>query len=61
MSKVADVEPGQCQLNGPQTTGREYRNLSEPVYGVRCDQDVAVVTRDGIELLADLHRPDGGG
>jgi hypothetical protein len=24
------IEPGQCRLNGPQTTGREYRNLSQP-------------------------------
>jgi len=61
MSKVAGVEPGQRQLNGPQTTGREYRNLSEPAHGMRCDQDVAVVMRDGVELLADVHRPDTGG
>ena len=24
------VEPGQGRLNGPQTTGRNYRNLSQP-------------------------------
>ena len=58
MSKVAGIEPGQRQLNGPQTTGREYRNLSEPAHGMRSDQDVAVVMRDGVELLADVHRPD---
>jgi uncharacterized protein len=61
MSKVAGVEPGQRQLNGPQTTGREYRNLSEPAYGMRCDEDVAVAMRDGVELLADVHRPDAEG
>jgi putative CocE/NonD family hydrolase len=60
MPKVAGVEPGQRQLNGPQTTGREYRNLSEPVYRMRSDQDVAVPMRDGIDLLADVHRPDDG-
>ena len=61
MTKVAGVEAGQRQLNGPQTTGRSYRNLSEPTHSSRCDQDVAVPMRDGIELLADVHRPDGGG
>jgi hypothetical protein len=55
MSKVAGIEPGQRQLNGPQTTGREYRNLSAPTHGMRCDQDAAVVMRDGVELLADVH------
>ena len=33
--KVSGTEPGQRQLNGPQTTGREYRNLSVPDNG-RC-------------------------
>lgn len=48
-------------LNGPQTTGREYRNLSEPQYAVHHDLDVAVPVRDGISLLADVHRPDAEG
>jgi predicted acyl esterase len=61
VSKVAGVEPGQRHLNGPQTTGRDYRNLSQPAHGMRCDQNVAVGMRDGIELLADVHRPDGDG
>ncbi len=61
MPKVAGIDPGQRQLTGPQTTGREYRNLSEPSHGVRCDQDVVVVMRDGVELLADVHRPEGDG
>jgi putative CocE/NonD family hydrolase len=61
MSKVAGIDPGQRRLNGPQTTGREYRNLSEPAHGMRTDQDVAAVMRDGVELLADVHRPDGAG
>jgi len=61
MSKVAGIEPGQRQLNGPQTTGREYRNLSAPAHGMRSDQDVAAVMRDGVELLTDVHRPDADG
>ena len=61
MSKVAGVGRGQRHLNGPQTTGREYRNLSEPAHRMRCDQDAAVGMRDGVELLADVHRPDGDG
>jgi uncharacterized protein len=60
-SGVSGVDPGQRQLNGPQTTGREYRNLSEPSYAAVCDQDVAVVVRDGTTLLADVHRPDADG
>ncbi|WP_445169950.1 CocE/NonD family hydrolase [Mycolicibacterium sp. Dal123E01] len=46
-------------LNGPQTTGREYRNLSTPDHGTTTDINVAVPMRDGITLLADVHRPDG--
>jgi putative CocE/NonD family hydrolase len=60
-STVAGVEPGQRQLNGPQTTGREFRNLSEPRYESVCDEDVAVPMRDGARLLADVHRPDSEG
>lgn len=48
-------------LNGPQTTGREYRNLSEPQYRRRRENNVAVAMRDGTRLLADVHRPDGQG
>ncbi|MET0475605.1 MAG: CocE/NonD family hydrolase [Mycobacterium sp.] len=44
-------------FNGPQTTGREYRNLSEPEHGVRHDLNVTVPIGDGISLLADVHRP----
>jgi uncharacterized protein len=54
---VAGTEPGQRQLNGPQTTGRDYRNLSRPEYEMTRDDDVAVPMRDGIRLLADVHRP----
>ena len=58
---VSGTEPRQRQLNGPQTTGREYRNLSSPDYTSICDTDVAVAVRDGTRLLVDVHRPDAPG
>jgi predicted acyl esterase len=58
---VSGTAPGQRQLNGPQTTGREYRNLSEPSFGATADDNVVVPMRDGVELLADVHRPDADG
>lgn len=54
---ASGVEPGQRRLNGPQTTGREYRNLSRPSHAMTRDDDVAVPMRDGIHVLADVHRP----
>jgi predicted acyl esterase len=51
----------QKQLNGPQTTGREYRNLSAPEHGIRHHVNVATPMRDGISLMADVHRPDADG
>ena len=51
------IEPGQRRLNGPQTTGRKYRNLSQPAHAMAQDDDVAVPMRDGVTLLADVHRP----
>lgn len=59
--EASGTEPGQRQLNGPQTTGRAYQNLSEPKHRWMCDHDVAVPMRDGINLIADIHRPLGGG
>ena len=49
--------PGQRRLNGPQTTGREYRNFSQPTHAMAQDDDVAVAMRDGVTLLVDVHRP----
>jgi uncharacterized protein len=49
------------QLNGPQTTGRDYRNLSEPQHRVRRENNVEITVRDGTTLLADVHRPDAEG
>lgn len=54
---TAGFEPGQRRLNGPQTTGRVYRNLSKPAYTATRDDDVRVPMRDGVDLLADVHRP----
>jgi predicted acyl esterase len=54
---VSGIEPGQRQLNGPQTSGREYRNLSKPEHETARDDDVAVPMRDGVQLLADVFRP----
>jgi uncharacterized protein len=48
-------------LNGPQTTGRDYRHLSEPAFAVRHDVNTAALMRDGVTLLTDVHRPDTDG
>jgi putative CocE/NonD family hydrolase len=55
--KASGIEQGQRRLNGPQTTGRDYRNLSQPTHTMTRDGDVPVPMRDGINLLADVHRP----
>jgi predicted acyl esterase len=57
-SRVSGTEAGQRRLNGPQTTGRDYRNLSAPEYSTVRDDDVVVSMRDGTKLLADVHRPN---
>jgi len=54
---VSGIEPGQRQLNGPQTSGREYRNLSMPSLEMDSDFDVSVPMCDGVELLADIYHP----
>ena len=54
---ISGTEPGQRRLNGPQTTGRDYRNLSQPSHTMSRVDDVPVPMRDGINLLADVHRP----
>jgi predicted acyl esterase len=54
---VAGFEKGQRKLNGPQATGRTYRNLSQPTHAMARDDDVRIPMRDGVELLADVHRP----
>jgi putative CocE/NonD family hydrolase len=59
--RASGIEPGQRRLNGPQTTGREYRNLSRPVHAITRDDDVSIPMRDGVNLLADVHRPAEAG
>ena len=59
--KASGVEPGQRRLNGLQTTGREYRSLSEVEFNTKRTNDVAISMRDGTKLLADLFQPDAGG
>jgi uncharacterized protein len=44
--KVSGVEPGQRQLNGTQTTGRDYKDLSTPEYEMTHDFDVEAPMRD---------------
>jgi predicted acyl esterase len=52
---------GEAPLNGPQTSGREYRNLSAPAHPVGREEDVAVPMRDGVRLMADVYRPAAEG
>ncbi len=58
---AAGTAPGERRLNGPQTTGRDYRNLSEPLHRMTTDENVEVRLRDGARLFADVHRPADGG
>jgi predicted acyl esterase len=55
------TEPGQRRLAGIQTTGRAYRNLSDPIHAIRREDNVRVAMRDGVGLMVDLHRPDDPG
>ncbi|MFT3767614.1 MAG: CocE/NonD family hydrolase [Minicystis sp.] len=59
--KVAGIDPGQRALNGIQTTGRSYRNLSQPAHAIREEHDLEIPVRDGITLVADVLRPDAEG
>jgi predicted acyl esterase len=58
---AAGTGAGERRLNGPQTTGRTFRNLSEPRYRTRRDDDVPVILRGGERLLADVIRPAADG
>ncbi|MFC6712665.1 CocE/NonD family hydrolase [Branchiibius cervicis] len=59
--RVAGIEPGQRHLNGPQTTGRTYRNLSAPDHVMTHDFDVAAPMRDGVDLMVDVWSPEEPG
>ncbi|WP_317451408.1 CocE/NonD family hydrolase [Gordonia jinghuaiqii] len=61
MTRVSGVDKGQRRLNGIQTSGREFRDLSEPVYEMAASINVEVPMRDGTTLLADIYRPEGVG
>ena len=51
------IVPGQRRLDGSQTTGPRISQLSHPTHAMAQDDDIAVPMRDGINLLADVHRP----
>ncbi|HEY3916143.1 MAG TPA: CocE/NonD family hydrolase [Stellaceae bacterium] len=55
---ISGISPGERQLAGVQTSGRSYRDLSEPLYDAIATPDIAVPMRDGVALLADIHRPE---
>jgi putative CocE/NonD family hydrolase len=59
--KASGAEPGQRQLNGPQTTGGEYHSLGKPEFDIKRSNDVAISRRDGTKLLSDLFQPDAEG
>lgn len=59
--KASGIEHGQRQLNGPQTTGHDYVNLSVAEYGIARENSVEVTMRDGTILLADIWRPNADG
>ncbi|MCU1513655.1 MAG: peptidase, partial [Microbacteriaceae bacterium] len=59
--KASGTHKGQRQLNGPQTTGREYHDLSEPQYRITRENSVRIPMRDGTILLADVWRPATNG
>jgi putative CocE/NonD family hydrolase len=61
VTAASGIEPGQRRLNGIQTAGRELRNVTAPMFGIATFEDVAVRLRDGVELQADVYRPDAEG
>ena len=60
---TSGVDPGQRLLNGPQTTGRDYRNLSPVQFRMRRENDVRIPLRDGTvparRRVPAGHRPAG--
>lgn len=50
-----------ARLNGPQTTGRSFRQLSQPEHRVAEELDVPIEVRDGTRLMADVFRPRSPG
>ncbi|MGH6670885.1 MAG: CocE/NonD family hydrolase [Xanthobacteraceae bacterium] len=61
LKKTAGTGDGERQLNGPQTTGRAYANLSIPEFHIDASRiNVPIPVRDRVELLADIFLPSGG-
>ena len=55
--KAARTEPGERRLNGAQTSGREYRNLSETEFDIDRTNEIEIPMRDGTMLRADVFLP----
>ena len=58
--RAAGSGPGQRRLNGTQTSGREYRNLSEVQFSMDRTNSVDIPLRDGTKLRADVFLPTTG-
>lgn len=58
--RAAGNGPGQRRLNGTQTSGRGYRNLSEVQFSMDRTNSVDIPLRDGTKLRADLFLPTTG-
>ncbi|MHC1558298.1 CocE/NonD family hydrolase [Actinomycetospora sp. C-140] len=57
---AAGTEPGQRQLNGLQTSGRTYHDLSEVRYAISRTNSITIPVRDGTRLRADVFLPTDG-
>ena len=61
LKNSAGTGEGERALNGPQTTGRTYANLSRPEFHIDASRmNVPIRVRDGVELLADIYLPSDG-
>ena len=58
--RAAGSGPGQRRLNGTQTSGREYRNLSEVQFSMDRTNSADIPLRDGTKLRADVFLPTTG-
>ncbi|MFC5139102.1 CocE/NonD family hydrolase [Actinomycetospora rhizophila] len=56
----AGTGPGERQLNGLQTSGRTYHDLSAPRYAISRTNSVTIPVRDGTRLRADVFLPSDG-
>jgi uncharacterized protein len=59
--KTSGIKEGQRRLNGPQTTGRDYHNLSEARFAMKQSRNIKIPMRDGTILLVDIWRPKARG